>query len=266
MGFDSFVNIAGIDHYYGMSEYGNGNDFDGLWGIWDDKFLNYYADQLAGFPKPFASVFFSVSSHHPFRVPEELEGKFKGGDQPILRCVEYTDYSLRQFFKKVSAQPWYDNTLFVITADHVSSNRVFPESHTVWGSFSIPIIFFKPDQSLAEYRHDLAQQIDILPTIMGLLHYDKPYVAFGRNLLDSTTQAFAFNFSETYNLLQGDYLLRFDGQRVNAFYDFKQDPMLRNNLVSSSHKQIASMEQTTKAIIQQYNNRMIEDRLTIKPE
>jgi len=108
MGFNSFMNIAGFEHYYGMSEYDNDDDFDGMWGIWDEDFLNFYADKLSAFPQPFVSSFFSVSSHHPFELPEKYKATFKGGRKPILKCVQYTDYALKKFFAKVSKEEWYD--------------------------------------------------------------------------------------------------------------------------------------------------------------
>jgi phosphoglycerol transferase MdoB-like AlkP superfamily enzyme len=263
MGFQAFTNLAGIEHYYGKTEYGNDDDFDNMWGIWDDKFLGFYADKMNEFPQPFMSSFFSVSSHHPFKVPEGFEGKFKGGEQPILKCIEYTDYSLRQFFKKVSTMPWYANTLFVITADHVSSNVIFPESHTTWGLYSVPVIFFKPDNSLTSSDPGLSQQIDIMPSVLGYLHYEKPYVAFGRNVFDSGTTPFAFNYSDNvYNLYRGDYLLMFDGKRTIHLYDFKQDKLLRNDLKDQQADRVKEMEDFLKAIIQQYNNRMVDDKLT----
>jgi phosphoglycerol transferase MdoB-like AlkP superfamily enzyme len=263
MGFQAFTNIAGFKHYYGKTEYDNDDDFDDMWGIWDDKFLNFYADELNKLPEPFMTSFFSVSSHHPFKVPEEFEGKFKGGEQPILKCVEYTDYALKKFFKKASTMKWYKNTLFVITADHVSSNVIFPESHTMAGSYSVPIIFFKPDNSLQGMEQKIAQQIDIMPSVLGYLHYDKPYVAFGRNVFDEKTTPFAFNYSDNvYNLYKGDHLLMFDGKRTISLYNFKQDIMLRNDIKAEQPDLVMELEQHIKAIIQQYNNRMVDDKLT----
>lgn len=263
MGFSSFTNLAGIDHYYGKTEYGNDADFDGMWGIWDDKFFGFYADKLNEFPQPFMSAIFSVSSHHPFVVPEEFEGKFKGGEEPILKCIEYTDYALRKFFAKASTMPWYKNTLFVITADHVSSNIVFPESHTTWGLFSVPIIFFKPDNSLAQRSPAIAQQIDIMPSVLGYLKYDKPYVGFGHNIFDSTAVSFAFNYrDDVYNLYEDEYLLMFDGKRTISLYNFVNDKMLQQDLKKTNRDIVSRMESKIKAIIQQYNNRMVEDKLT----
>jgi phosphoglycerol transferase MdoB-like AlkP superfamily enzyme len=265
MGFQAFMNLAGVDHYYGMTEYGNDEDFDGLWGIWDEKFLQFYAAKLNEFPQPFVSSFFSVSSHHPFKIPEEFEGKFNEGTLPIHKCVGYTDYGLRKFFERVSKMPWYENTLFVITADHTSSNIQFPEHRTAWGFYSIPIIFFKPDHSLVGRHAEIAQQIDIMPSVLGYLNFKKPYVAFGRDIFNETTEPFAFNYKDNvYQLFVGDYLLIFDGTHTIGLYDFKKDKMIEHNLMETHPSVVAGMEPKMKAIIQQYNNRLIEDRLTVQ--
>jgi phosphoglycerol transferase MdoB-like AlkP superfamily enzyme len=264
MGFQAFMNMAGVDHYYGMTEYGNDDDFDGLWGIWDEKFLQFYAAKLNEFPQPFVSSFFSVSSHHPFKIPEEYEGKFNEGTLPIHKCVGYTDYGLRKFFEQVSKMPWYANTLFVITADHTSSNIQYPENRTAWGFYSIPIVFFKPDHSLTARHAEIAQQVDIMPSVLGYLNFKKPYVAFGRDIFRENTEPFAFNYKDnTYQLFVKDYLLVYDGTRTIGLYDFKKDKMIEHNLVDSLPDVVAGMEPKMKAIIQQYNNRLIEDRLTV---
>jgi phosphoglycerol transferase MdoB-like AlkP superfamily enzyme len=265
MGFLAFSNLAGIDHYYGMTEYGNTDDFDGLWGIWDEKFLRFYADKLNTFHQPFVSTFFSVSSHHPFKIPAEYEDKFKGGPLPIHKCVEYTDYSLRQFFQRVSTMPWYKNTLFVITADHTSSNIEFPEHRTAWGFYSVPIIFFKPDNSLAGRDTTISQQTDIMPSVLSYLHFNDPYLAFGRDVFGGNEEPFALNYKDdTYQLFQGDYLLVFDGTRNLALYNFKTDKLVEHNLLSERPEIVKRMEPKIKAMIQQYNNRLIEDRLTVR--
>ncbi|HEX5169308.1 MAG TPA: LTA synthase family protein [Cyclobacteriaceae bacterium] len=267
MGFSAFMNLAGFDDYYGMDEYGDTEDSDGIWGIWDDKFFNFFGEKMNTFRQPFVSVIFSVSSHHPFRVPDEFEGRFKGGPQPILKCIEYTDFALRKFFNKVSSMPWYENTLFVITADHCSSNVLFPEGHTAWGGFSIPVIFFKPDHSLAGHENTITQQIDILPSVMGNLHYDRNFIAFGRNVFEPSQQPFAFNYrDDVYRLMMDNYLLMFDGAKTVALYDFVNDKMLTKNLKKEQPAAVLKMEEKIKAIIQQYNNRLVDDQMTVKDQ
>jgi phosphoglycerol transferase MdoB-like AlkP superfamily enzyme len=265
MGFKAFMNIAGVDEYYGMDEYNNSADFDGLWGIWDEKFLGFYADKLNTFREPFFSSFFSVSSHHPFKVPPEYEGKFKGGPLVIHKCIQYTDYSLRKFFEKASAMPWYRNTLFVITADHTSSEMEFDETKTAWGFYSVPIIFFRPDNSLKGVVPAIAEQIDILPTVLGHLHFDEPFVAFGRDAFSDDTEPFAFFYKDdNYQLCEKTFLLQFNGKVSVALYDFVKDPLLKNNLLAARKDVAEPMEKKIKAIVQQYNNRMIEDHLVVQ--
>lgn len=263
MGFKGFMNLAGVAHYYGMTEYDHDDDFDGLWGIWDEPFLQFYAKRLNEFPQPFVSTIFTVSSHHPFEIPEQHQGKFKGGPLPIHRCIEYSDYALRKFFQTAASMPWYKNTLFVITADHTSSNIGFKEYRTGWGFYAIPVIFFKPDNSLAGLEKQIVQQTDIMPSVLGLLHFNKPYVAFGRDIFREVGRPIAFNYNDnTYQLFMDEFILVFDGTRSIGLYDFQKDKLMQVNLIQALPETVRVMEGMIKGVIQQYNNRMIEDRLT----
>jgi hypothetical protein len=262
MGYTGFTKLAGFQHYYGMDEYGNAADSDGVWGIWDHKFLPFFANKLNEFPKPFFATLFTVSSHHPFKVPSEFEGKFKGGEKPILKCIEYTDYSLRQFFNTIKKEPWYKNTLFVFTADHCSSDIIYDESRTNWGYYSVPVIFFKPDNSLAGHSLEIASQVDIMPSVLGYLHYDKPYFAFGRDVFREKREPIAFNYNDGFNFYKDEYLLTFNGEKTLSLYNFVQDKMLTRDLKNEKPEVVEQMEPTIKAIIQQYNNRLIENKMT----
>jgi phosphoglycerol transferase MdoB-like AlkP superfamily enzyme len=265
MGFQAFMNMAGVDEYYGMSEYNNDDDFDGIWGIWDDKFLQYFGTKLNEFPQPFTSTLFSVSSHHPFEIPDRFKDRFKGGPLVIHKCIQYTDNALRQFFNMASSMPWYKNTLFVITADHTSSEIQFPEGKTGWGFYSVPLILFKPDNSLAGERNEIAQQIDIMPTVLGYLNFDQPYLAFGRDVFKEDARPFALNYKDNvYQYFEDKYLLQFDGMRSVGLYDLQSDKLMSKNLLQELPEIAGAMDQKIKALIQQYNNRLIADKLTVE--
>lgn len=264
MGFQAFANVAGFEEYYGLNEYPNSDGFDGMWGVWDEEFFQFFADKLNGFKQPFCAALFSVSSHHPFKVPERYEGKFPKGTLPIHQCVAYTDFSLKRFFEKASQMPWFNNTLFVFTADHANQSY-YPEYKTNIGVFAVPLVFYKPDGSLKGEVDELAQQIDIMPSVLGYLKFQKPFLAFGRNLFDNTQEPFVINYtSGTYQLFMGDYLYLFNGAKPSGLYQFKTDRLLSNNLLGTMPEVELKMERKLKAIIQQYNSRMIEDRLTAK--
>jgi phosphoglycerol transferase MdoB-like AlkP superfamily enzyme len=269
MGFQAFANLCGFDAYYGKDEYesdpdgGSEEDYDGIWGIWDRPFFQYFGRKLSGFKEPFYATMFSVSSHHPYNLPDDERSKFKGGDHDIYRTIEYTDDALRDFFAYASQQPWFDNTLFVITADHASAEIKYQEYNTTWGYFSVPVFFYHPKWQ-PSFRKEIIQQVDIMPTVLSSLHYDKPYISYGRDVF-GVDKPFAFNYIDNlYQLFRDNYVLRFDGQKSVELYDFKNDVFLKRNLINELPDTAEAMEAVVKAYIQQYNNRMVDDNLTIE--
>jgi phosphoglycerol transferase MdoB-like AlkP superfamily enzyme len=263
-GFQSFTNIIGMDKYFGMDEYNNDKDYDGSWGIWDEEYMQFFANTLNAFNPPFCATIFSISSHHPFNLPEKHKNSFEKTDFPLEQCVQYTDYSLRRFFKTASTMPWFQNTLFIITADHVSKNQR-PEFMNEIGYFSVPIIFYHPDGHLTGIDSlTNAQQIDIMPTVLNYLGYNRDYIAFGKDLFNPESKNFAFNFlNDTYRLFLNDHLLIFNGRESHALYQVQNYRQLGKNIMLEQPSLRDSMENFTKAIVQQYINRMIEDRLSI---
>jgi len=104
MGFDVFAKAAGFDRYYGRNEYPNPVDYDGHWGIFDESFFQFFKAQLDQEKKPFATCFFSLSSHHPYTLPEKHKGRFKGNSLAIGASIQYADYALVQFFETAKKQ------------------------------------------------------------------------------------------------------------------------------------------------------------------
>ena len=266
MGFSSFVKVGGIDHYYGMTEYGNDDDFDGMWGIWDEPFMQFWAKNLRQFKPPFLSVLFSVSSHHPFKIPEEFKGKFPKGTLPVHQGIGYTDYSLRRFFKTVSTMPWYKNTLFVITADH-SSIAWHKEYQTSLGAYAVPILIFDPTGNLQGKEDRPVQQADILPTILNQLHYKHSYFAFGDDMINQKEDHAVVHLTDNlYQIIIGDYVLKHDGKSPVALYNYRQDRLLTKNIIAGKQNLVGKMERKLKAFLQQYNKNMIDNTMTVKAQ
>jgi len=261
MGFLSYTKMIGIEHYFGKTEYNNDADYDGIWGIWDEPFFQFFEQKLNSFPQPFFSGIFSVSSHHPFEVPEQYKGKFKKGPLPVMECISYTDMALQKFFDKARRQPWFNNTLFVISADHATVSY-HAEYQNAWGDIAIPIILYAPgDSSFRGVDPGVIQQLDIMPTVLGYLHYNKPYLAFGENVLSRKGPGFTYQYSGGHRWIEGDHLLFFDGNQSTGLYNFKQDRLMKKDLLQDSVQRAAAMEQKVKAFIQQYNNRLIRNQL-----
>lgn len=273
MGFNAFSHSAGFKDYFGLDEYCqspkyNGmDDFDGKWAIWDEPFLQFSLDKMHGFHQPFVATVFSATSHHPYNIPKQYEGQFKGGKLPIYRCEQYTDLALRRFFERARKEPWYRNTIFVLVADHTNQNE-HAEYKTDLGLYSIPIIFFTPDGSLKpQCRTDvIAQQADITPTLLHLLGYQQPIVAFGCDLLSTPPgETWAFNYNNgIYQMEKGDLMLQFDGKKTVGLYRFKTDRLLRHNLAGTLPAEQAQLERQLKALIQQYMQRMIHNQLVVR--
>ena len=264
MGFDSFTKMAGFDDYFGLNQYPDKSDFDGIWGVWDEPFLKFFASKLNSFKQPFLASIFTVSSHHPFKVPEKYTGKFKKGPAPILEVIGYTDFALKNFFHEVSLSPWFKNTLFVITADHTNES-VHKEFQNNFGAYCVPIIFFKPGSDLKGFKLRIAQQIDIMPTILSYLNFDEPYIAFGNNPLDDTHESYAFNTNgSTYNLYMKDHILEMIDNKPVGLYNYKNDLFLENSLIGKDPELESQMVEKLKAIIQTYNNRLIDNNMVVR--
>lgn len=275
MGFQAFSKAIGFDKYYGMTEYckspdHNGKeDYDGNWAIWDEPFLQYYAECMNEMEEPFITTVFTATSHHPYNIPEEYQNTFLGGEDPFYKCVQYTDFAIQRFFEYAKEQPWYNNTLFVLSADH-TNHSVQERYKTPSGELEVPVIFFLPSEE-APFEPGIdstmiAQQIDIMPTVLEYIGYDKPFVAFGKSLISTPTEkCYVVNYAnEAYRYYKGDYILLYDGESDTplSVYNLREDIMMKNNILDNNNVQ-DNMTRELQAIIQQYMNRMVENKLTI---
>ena len=267
MGFMAFARSTGFQDYYGREDYesdhrfGGNADFDGTWAIWDEPFLHYSAAKMTEMKQPFMTAVFTASSHNPYVIPEKYKDVYPEEGIVIHKCIRYTDMALRKFFETASKQPWFDNTIFVLTSDHTNlSDHAFYQTDI--GGFCSPIIIYEPQSShQPEIQDKIAQQIDILPTVMGMLNYDEPYFGFGIDLLNTPAKdTWAVNYlSGIYQYVKNGLLLQFDGSKTRAVYELS-DSLLEHNIAGKAPEQ-QQMELELKAIIQQYMERMTHDRL-----
>ncbi len=263
MGFQGFGNILGFKHYYGKNEYNNDDDFDGIWAIWDEPFFQYFAKNI-GKKQPFMATLFSASSHDPFKIPEKYQNKFKPGSLQIHAPIRYTDYSLKKFFETAKKQPWYNNTIFVITADHTNQVQ-YPEYLKTMNRFAIPILFFSPNPkyNLKGVDAGFAQQIDIYPTLADLIGYNKKIRSWGRSLISGKNEHYIIVNSDSIQeqMIIGNFIYTFNGKDVTGIYD-KTDLGLSKNLI---HKNLTDEQklgiEKAKGWYQDYMDRVINRKL-----
>lgn len=267
MGFMAFANKVGFQQYFGRQDYaadkrfGGDADFDGHWGIWDEPFLQYWATKIGELKEPFMTACFTVTSHTPYVIPEKYKKVYPEEGIVIHKCIRYTDMAIGKFFETAKKQPWYKNTIFVLTSDHTNLSD-HQQYQTDIGGFCSPIVIFDPSGEVKSGIYPgIAQQIDILPTVLSILGYNKPFLSFGCDLMTTPMkETYAVNYlNGIYQYCKYGYVLQFDGQHTKAIYRL-DDKLMQHNLLGKVKEQ-AQMEHELKAIIWQYMYRMVHDKL-----
>lgn len=274
MGFVAYAKLSGVENARTREDYEariGRQDYDGYWGIWDGPFLQYMARELDRAPEPFFATLFTLTSHHPFVVPEGYEEILPRGRTKVQQPVAYTDRSLRDFFDYARRQPWYDNTLFVFTADHVSSEVYGEESKTPTGNSHILFFFYTPDGSLRGDDPHTTQQIDLMPTLLGLTGYDKPFFAYGQDIFEVRRDSaragggFAINYvNEAFQWITDSTALFFNEHEVTHLFDLHRDPLELHNLIEAGVAPDSTQVQRMKALLQTYYEHLEQSDFVVR--
>jgi len=261
--FDQYAKVAGFDQYFGKDQYMGKEAFDGRWGIFDEEFLQFYAEKLSSFKQPFFSSLFTISSHNPYIIPEKYKGKFPKGTTVIQESIAYSDYALKKFFETAKKQKWYNNTLFVISSDHTSAGGDKETDQTNIGKFRIPILFFDPSNpELVGVNEKNFQQIDIMPSILDYLNIKTDMISFGKSY-KSKDNFVVYYLQGTYHYIKDDYYLAFANNQTIGLYNWKKDLLLKDNLINKDKPKVKEYEKFIKAYIQSFNERIIYNKLAL---
>lgn len=156
--------------------------YSNIWGVADEDLFTLalrkldanYAQQ-----KPFFSQIMTVSNHRPFTYPD---GRIDIPSSMQVRdgAVKYTDYAIGKFIREAAQKPWFNNTIFVIVADHCAGSAGSVELPVT--GYHIPMLIYSPANLPAQRFDKLTAQIDIAPTILGLLKFDYRSKFFGQDI------------------------------------------------------------------------------------
>ena len=243
MGFGAYARSAGVGRLVSREDYearhGTG-DFDGYWGIWDEPFLQFTGEELAAMPEPFFAALFTLSSHHPFVVPEQYAATLPDGYTRIHKGVAYDDRAFRLFFERFGGEEWFRRTIFVFVADHVSSEKFAEETRSYPGNMHIVGFIHTPDGALRGEVREVTQQLDIMPTVLGLTGNTEPYFAFGRDVLNEPARPrWSVSYDGKFRALTDDGTVVLD----DSGYEVQECP---------ATPAADSLMQSLRALIQQY--------------
>lgn len=176
----AFFQTNGYDDIFSQENYPK-SEVVNSFGVSDHFEMGYALNtinQKAKTGKPFMATILTVSNHPPYIIPDFFKPKTKEKETQI---VEYADWAIGDFLKKASREPWYKNTIFVIQADHGKlvgkSEGELPQSYN-----HIPLIIFGPGVPQQQYA-GLGMQVDVMPTLFGLMNLNYEYEGFGVDLL-----------------------------------------------------------------------------------
>jgi phosphoglycerol transferase MdoB-like AlkP superfamily enzyme len=176
--------------------------FENIWGVSDedlfDRAIRHFSEQHARH-EPFFSIVMTTSNHKPYTFRpglEQLGIPAQGGGRPA--GVRYADYALGYFLREAEKQPWFDDTVFVVVADHGA--RVYGKAEIPLSTYEIPLMVFAPKHIAPRRVDTLMSQIDVAPTVLGLLGlpYEAPF--FGQDVLHTPEASRIALFSHDHDV------------------------------------------------------------------
>ncbi len=264
MRFDGFAALCGFDDYYGRYEYDNDQHFDKTWGILDEYFNPWTAKKMSELKEPFFSALFTVSSHHPYYIPPHMKNKIKAGPQKICASINYGDYALKEFFKEAKKQPWYNNTLFVILADHTPATKT-KKYNLKTNLYHIPILFYHPSGKIKIEKSDkVFQQLDILPTILDLLNIEMEFYAFGNSFYQTSSGEAITYISGSYYYFKDGHMTTFIDKKARNLYNYTIQGGAKEDSISFYRSKSIINENRIKAMLQRYTEDLNLNQTTIK--
>lgn len=264
MRFDGFAAQAGYDHYFGRLEYNNDKHFDKTWGILDEYFNPWTAKELTKLKQPFFGTLFTLSSHHPYYIPPHMRSRVKKGSQQIAASINYGDISLRKFFEEAKKQPWYNNTLFVLLADHTpaTNNAMYNQRRFM---YQIPIAFYHPKMLVKAKREPIIfQQLDIMPTILDLLNIKTTFYSYGQSYFNKSDREAITYLEGSYFYFKDKHMFTYSNEKARNLYDFTFRKESVVDSLSYYKEEGKAVEKRLKAIIQRYNRDLIHNKTVVE--
>lgn len=259
MDFDAYCSSIGIDQYFSMEDYPNQKHYDGHWGIYDHYYLNYFLNEIDKLQKPFFTSVFTLSSHQPYSIPKDFASIIPKGKLEIHKSIKYVDMALKELFEKASSKSWFNDTLFIITADH-TQKLISSKFNNELGRYRVPLLFYHPELNLNELsKKDITQHADILPSILDFVGIDYPQkLYFGSSVFNSDPGRMINFLGGRYYYLAPPYYLTLNNEKVNySLIDLESHSMSPSDDSKLQNEYLSEL----KAYIQYLNNGLRNNNL-----
>ena len=245
-GYDVKFLYGGYSYFDNMEDFYKGNDYDiidrnnfkteeisfaNVWGVADEDMAKkaiQVMNQEAKSGKPFFNHWMTVSNHRPFTYPEgriDIPGTAKSREGG----VKYTDYSIKKFFELAKKQDWYKNTVFVIVADHCASSA--GKTELPMDKYRIPAMIFSEGFIQPQQFNPTMSQIDVMPTLLGLLNFNYKTKFLGQDVFKENFQPKAYIATyQDLGLIKDNYLTIISPTKKVKQYSLKlQNSQLQDN-------------------------------------
>ncbi|WP_407525163.1 LTA synthase family protein [Lacibacter sp. MH-610] len=246
-GLEKLTRRFGVDHYISEEAYGNKAEHNGYWGINDSAFFRFTVEQVAKQPQPFFTTVFNISTHYPYVIPEKYRSVFPKGNTAAAQSVSFLDRALQLFFEEAKKSSWYNNTLFVFTADHWNKEDPTLKADGS-GIYQIPLFIYKPDGSLKQTITGVTDQLSIFPTLMHLTGYTHKFNSFGSSVLNLQPER-----QWTVAVKQWPGLLLFTTTDTELYFDVTNDKISRVKFNAGTPVDTTATLKTARSFIQYYD-------------
>lgn len=218
-------------------------------------------NELSERENPFFVTFMTTSDHSPFYVPEYFQPKAKAIESQI---VQYADWSLQQFIQLASKEAWFNNTIFVFVADHGAA--IDAKYDISLNYFHTPLIIYAPEIFKGNQVHQkIGSQIDVYPTVMGLIKQKYVNNTLGIDLLNEERKFTIINDDDKVGILDTDYLciMKNNGAKLELYKYKEQD---KSNYFDQEQEKALEMADYAKSNMQVHQIMISEGRTTLKDE
>ena len=233
---DLMVYASGIEEYYGREDYNlllNYPEARKRTLGWDYETFMLLSDKLSGHSQPFIAFVNASSDHTPFPRMQEPFTKYKHGQESeggYLNMLHYTDWAIGEFMSKMSKQQYFNDTVFIITADHALAHF---QADDPYGKFKIPLILYSPKHIPKGNSERFASQIDIIPSMIDILNLEGKFSNIGKSIFSPSNNFAITKEGSLLNIFAKEGFLQHSLQQVLKFIPSQnnEDENLKKKLV-----------------------------------